>query len=132
MKEQRICKTERKCIERQARVNGPSPISSTLTCSYCTRETNDHVGLKSHKRRKLPNMTIAADWGAKPQIKQISPENFPHAKTESQKQKYVISENIMITMSVNIYSHWLLLQDDIAKKKKNISILKEIFQTLKL
>ena len=80
VKEQIICKTERKCIERQARIKGPSPISSTLTCSYCPRETNDHVGLKSLKRRKLPNMTIAAEWGAKPQIKQISHENFPHGR----------------------------------------------------
>ena len=78
-----MCKTERKWIERQARVNGTSPISSTLTYSCCARETNDHVALKSHKRRKLPNMTIAADWGAKPQIKQISPENFPHGRLKA-------------------------------------------------
>ena len=88
-------KQAKKLKERQARVNGPSAISSTLTCSYCTRETNDHIGLKSHKRRKLSNMTIAADWGVKPQIKQISPENLPHGrlKDKNKNMLYVKTPN---------------------------------------
>ena len=68
-------------------------------------------------------MTKAADWGAKPQIKQISPENLPHGRLQAKKTE-------MITMPVHIYSDWVLLQDDIPIK--NISILKGIFQILKL
>ena len=61
-------------------------------------------------------MTIAADWGAKPQIKKISPENFPQERLKAKNKKYVIREDTMIEMSVHIYSHWLLLQDDIDRK----------------
>ena len=36
--EKRICEIERKRIGGKARVNGPSPASSTLTCSTCKRQ----------------------------------------------------------------------------------------------
>ena len=45
-------------------------------------------------------MIITADLGAKPQIKKISPENFPHGRLQA-KTEICICEDTMIIMPVH-------------------------------
>ena len=47
----RISEAERKCRERNARINGSSPVSSTLTCTSCNRHFRAKIGIVSRQKK---------------------------------------------------------------------------------